>query len=228
MLKVLIFVLLFIFSFSSCKKQEAEIYTSLKSADYTGLRIGNISFYNVRYIFHDDQVDRHDTIDFKMKSLIEDTFSDNEGNLRYKIHRYRWNDTIASWVNLKVFSAFVKDDYYIENEDNILKKKIYLHYTFNYTWNSDSYNLNDTLYFRFKKFYNSFYVNQFKVDSVIHVKQQLYQTFVDLKRKDEYFAKNKGLVYKYFKDLKIKKGDTTKIERGEEWFFNMYQFELGK
>jgi hypothetical protein len=36
------------------------------------------------------------------------------------------------------------------------------------------------------------------------------------------------MVKKYFKDLKIKKGDTTKVDKGEEWYFNMYQFIKGK
>ena len=227
-MKNIIYIVTIILFFVACKKQEQKIVSSTKSDDYSGLKVGNISFYNVRHILHDEQVDRHDTIDFKMKSLIEDTFRDNTGNLRYKIHRFRWNDTIASWVNLNVFSAYINNQYYIENEDNILKKKLYIPYLNNFAWNSDSYNVNDTLYFRYGNFYPSIQIKEFKVDSVIHVKQQFYQTYVDLKRKNEFFAKNKGLVIRYYKDLKIKKGDTTKVDKGEEWFFNMYQFELGK
>lgn len=227
-MKYIIYIVSIILFFVACKKQEQDIVSSTKSVDYSGLKVGNISFYNVRYILHDAQVDRHDTIDFKMKSLIEDTFRDDMGNLIYKIHRFRWNDTIASWVNLKVFSAFIKNQYYIENEDNVLKKKLYIPYINNFAWNSDSYNVNDTMYFRYGNFYPSLEIKEIKVDSVIHVKQQLYQTYVDLKRKNEFFAKNKGLVIRYYKDLKIKKGDTTKVDKGEEWFFYMYQFKLAK
>jgi hypothetical protein len=63
---------------------------------------------------------------------------------------------------------------------------------------------------------------------VIFIKQQLFISYVDLKRKNEFFARDKGMVKKYFKDLKIKKGDTTKVDKGEEWYFNMYQFIKGK
>jgi len=227
-LKYTIYIVTIILFFLACKKQEEKNISSIKSDDYSGLKLGNVSFYNVRYILHDAQVDKHDTIDFKMKSLIEDTFRDNSGSLRYKIHRFRWNDTIASWVNLKVFSAFINNQYYIENEDNVLKKKLSIPYNYNFAWNSDSYNVNDKMYFRYGLFYPSVDIKGFKVDSVIHVKQQLYQTYVDLKRKDEFFAKHKGLVFKTYKDLKIKKGDTTKVDKGEEWFLYMYQFELGK
>jgi hypothetical protein len=227
-LKYIIYIVAIVFFFVACKKQEQKIVSYTKSDDYSGLKVGNVSYYNVRYILHDAQVDRHDTIDFKMKSLIEDTFRDNTGNLRYKIHRFRWNDTIASWVNLKVFSAFIKNQYYVENEDNILKKKLSIPYVYNFAWNSDSYNVNDTMYFRYGYFYPSLEIKEFKVDSVIHVKQQFYQTYVDLKRKNEFFAKNKGLVIRSYKDLKIKKGDTTNVDKGEEWFLYMYQFELGK
>jgi hypothetical protein len=223
----LILILVVFLVFFSCKKQEKYYSPNIPNEDYTGLKIGNISFYNVLYILHDDQVDRHDTIKFKLKSIIEDTFRDNANNLRFKIHRFRWNDTIASWVNYKMFSAFVSKNYYIESEDNFLVKKLSIPYKIDFSWNSDSYNINDTLHFRFKTLYPKFKINNFEVDSVIHVKQQYYSTYVDLKRKDEFYSKNKGLVLKTYKDLKIKKGDTTKIDRGEELYYFMYQFTKG-
>ena len=224
-LSIILFLLVFV---CACKKHEQEVQIVTKNDDYTGLKIGNTSFYDVRLILHDAQVDLHDTIDFKMKSIIEDTFRDNSFNLRYKIHQYRWNDTIASWGSYKIFSAFVKDGYYIDSEDNLLKKKLHIPYIYNFTWNSDSFNTNDTLHYRFIGFSPSVVINQYKIDSVIYVKQQFYQTYVDIKRKHEFFGKNKGLVYRYYKDLKIKKGDTTNIDKGEEKYFYLYQFQKGK
>ncbi len=220
---VLFLLLLFVF-FACNKKQELKSSVVLDD-NYTGLKVGNSSFYNVIYIFHDAQVDRHDTLKFKMKSSIEDTFRDNANNLRYLIHRYRWNDTIATWVSLKTFSAFIDKNYYIESEDNIYKKKLYLPYSFNFTWNSDSFNAYDTLHFRYKDYISSIYFDQLKIDSVIQVKQQFFKSYIDLRRKSEFFAKNKGMVFRYFKDLKIKKGDTMNVEKGEEWYFKLYQFK---
>lgn len=218
------FLLFFVFLILGCKKQEEQKNIIQPIEDYTGLKIGNTLYYNVMYVFHDDQVDRHDTLQFKMKSIIEDTFRDNENNLRFKIHRFRWNDSIASWVNYKVLSGYKSSDFYFETEDNIQVKKMYLPYIYNFEWNSNSYNVNDTIHFRYKDRINLFKINKIQIDSVIHVKQQLYQTYVDLKRKSEYYAKNKGLVYKVYKDLKIKKGDTLKVDRGEEWYLSLYQF----
>lgn len=207
-----------------CKKpQEHNSYTQ-SNEDYTGLKIGNTLYYDVMYVFHDDQVDRHDTIQFKMKSVIEDTFRDNENNLRYKIHRFRWNDSIASWVNYKVLSGYKSTHFYFETEDNLQVKKLYIPYLSNFEWNSNSYNISDSIHYRFKERINSLKLKSLVVDTVIHVKQQLYQTFVDLKRKSEYYAKDKGLVYKVYKDLKIKKGDTLNVDRGEEWYYSLYQF----
>lgn len=217
-----------LFVFVSCNKQSEELVSYEMIDNYHGLFIGNTSFYNVRYVFHDDQVDRHDTIHFKMKSIVEDTFRNNESLLTYKIHRYRWNDTIASWVNYKIIAAYLKNGFYIENEDNYSVKKLQIPYVYGLDWNSSSYNIEDTLHFRFKNFYKSFSLNSILIDSVIQVKQQLYQTYVDHKRKSEYFASRKGMVYKEFKDLKIKKGDTLKIDKGEEWKFSLYQFISSK
>lgn len=216
---------MFLFVFFACNKK-VELNSILVTSDnYTGLKIGNISYYDVRHIFHDAQVDRHDTLEFKLKSSVEDTFRDNANNLRYLIRRYRWNDTIANWESFKTLSAFVHENYYIESEDNIYKKKLYLPYTFNSTWNSDGLNANDTLHYRYMQFIPSLFFGSLKIDSVIPVKQQFYKTYVDLKRKNEFYAKNKGMVFRCFKDLKIKKGDTLNVEKGEEWYFKLYQFK---
>ena len=221
-------VCLFLVLIFSCEKQEKNISINSIKEDFIGLKIGNSTFYDVRYIRHDSQVDIHDTIDFKLKSIIEDTFRDNANILRYKIHRYRWNDTIASWVNFKVISTRIDNNFYIESEDNHDVKKFFIPYNFNFSWNSNSFNANDTLHFRFINLYPKLIIGQEEVDSVIGVKQQLFISYVDLRRKYEFFARNKGMVKKYFKDLKIKKGDTTNIDKGEEWYFNMYQFIKGK
>lgn len=218
-------ILLIFLLFFSCKKQDDSVIPAKIVDDFSGLKVGNISFYNVKYIYHDDQVDRHDTITFKMKSIIEDTFIDNAFNLRFKIHRYRWNDTINAWQHYKVLSSYINNNYLFEIEDNITIKKMHIPYVFDFSWNSNSYNLEDSLHFRYKQLYSKFYLNQFEIDSVLHVKQQFYKTYVDLKRKDEYYAKNKGLVSKYYKDLRIRKGDTLKVDRGEEWYFTIYKFE---
>lgn len=196
--------------------------------DYTGLKIGNTIFYHVKHIFHDDQVDRHDTTEFKMKSEIQDTFRDNENNLRYLIHRFRWNDTINNWVSYKVISAYKKTNFYFESEDNLLTKKLYIPYILNMEWNAYTHTNNDSLHYRYLVNYPFIKINNIQVDSVIHVKQQLYKTYVDLKRKSEFYAKNKGLIYRVYKDLQIKKGDTLKIEKGVEWYYSIYQFLKGK
>lgn len=218
----------FVIVLFSCKKKDGNISVDSIKEDFTGLNIGNSTFYNVRYIRHDDQVDVHDTFDFKIKSVIEDTFRDNANNLRFKIHKYKWNDAIASWVNFKIISARIDNNFYIESEDNYDVKKMFIPYNFNFSWNSNSYNTSDTLHFRFVNLYPKLNIGQVEVDSVIFIKQQLFISYVDLKRKNEFFARDKGMVKKYFKDLKIKKGDTTKVDKGEEWYFNMYQFIKGK
>jgi hypothetical protein len=224
MVKNTIYIFFVLFILFSCKKENEPSSQKVIADDYTGLKIGNVLFYDVKYVFHDDQVDRHDTTYFKIKSVIEDTFRDNENNLRYKIHRFRWNDTIASWVNYKVFSVFIKDQFYFESEDNYLVKKLFLPYMYGLEWNSNMYNTNDSLNFRYKNLYSEFKINTLSFDKLIHVKQQFFKSYVDLKRKSEFYAKDKGLVLKIYKDLKIKKGDTLNVDKGEEWYWTVYDY----
>ena len=220
-----VFFLLILFS---CKKDNTQLDVQDSFEDYTGLKVGAISFYDVTYIYHDDQLDKHDTVKFKLKSVLEDTFRDNENNLRFKIHRFRWNDTIATWINYKMLSAYIRRPYYIESEDNVLVKKLLIPYSNNSSWSSNDLNTNDSLIFRYGSFYPFFKPGMVEIDSVICVKEQLYKTYVDLKRKSEYYSKNKGMVCRVYKDLKIKKGDTLNVDRGEEWYFSLYQFVKGK
>jgi hypothetical protein len=210
--------------FTSCKKDNPLSYSAGKDIeDFFGMKIGNISFFDVTYMYHDDQVDRHDTIKLKIKSIIEDTFRDNENNLRYLIHRYRWNDTIGSWVNHKVLSAYSKDLKNIQVEDNISEIKIFNPIMIGFKWQSNVYNDLDTLKYQVSNRYTNLNFNNILFKDVIDVQQQVYFTYVDLKRKHEYYAKDIGLIYKVYKDLKIKKGDTLKVDRGVELYYTYYQ-----
>jgi hypothetical protein len=224
MSKLLVFILSLCIVVSCVKEQANNQVQKIQFDDYFNLSLGKSMFYHVTYIYHDDQVDRHDTLSFKMKSVLEDTFIDNEKNLRFVINRYRWSDTIGNWVHYKTLSAYTIKFKNILIEDNVAEIKIFNPFTLGFKWNGNVYNNNDSLQFEFKNFFSKMNVNNLQLDSVIEVKQQLYQTYVDLKRKSEFYAKGKGMVYKVFKDLKIKKGDTLKVDKGIEWYYSLYQY----
>ena len=75
------FILLFILSIhlASCKKTvnipEKENFSS--DIDYFGLKKGNFIEYLVTHIVHDDEVDIHDTLQFKFKTSIGSNLSSN-------------------------------------------------------------------------------------------------------------------------------------------------------
>jgi hypothetical protein len=67
-------------------------------------------------------------------------------------------------------------------------------------------------------------VDEYNFDSTVTVIQNNYFTLVDYKRQTETYAKNIGMISKYYKNLKIKNFDTLQVKKGEEWFYTISKF----
>ena len=88
-LKVLLFFSVLIFL--SCQKniktlkpiiEEVEFY------DYLGLHKGSSMEYNVTEIHHDEKVGVHDTLKYKLKTIVGDTFTSLSKGVSHHFYRY--------------------------------------------------------------------------------------------------------------------------------------------
>ena len=225
MSKFVCFSVVFLFLLS-CKKEQSSIVLSTNdlTTAYFGNISGNYAIYDVTHIIHDEEVDVHDTTYFVYKINIGDTILENSGSLANKYIRYNWNSLTAQWDVLDVWKIKRDNQFGVLIEENQSFVKLHFPIQSDFSWNANRFNNQDSIYYHYRNVHKSISLNGLLFDSTVTVEQENYFTLVDLKRKKEIYAKGVGMISKYYKDLRIKNFDSTKVQRGEEWYFTIKSF----
>ena len=223
-MKIILFLSLLLLL--SCKKNVEVIALNnhLDDYKYSGIYNGRYIEYDVIHILHDDEVDIHDTLKFRIKTLIGDTFTDNQGRISNKYLRYTWDDMFDNWKIKDVWSIIVNG----KNAEIVDENQRLIYLTFpiqlNFSWNPSVYTVGSNESYFFKKIHIPTKLGNFQFDSTVTVIQNNYYTLVDYKKQYEIYAKNIGLISKFYKNLKIKNFDTLQVKKGEEWYFTLTNF----
>ena len=206
---------LFIFTLIlvSCEKDNPKMDLNY---DYFGLEEGAFVEYQVTEILHDvDGVIQHDTINYFLKTVIGDTFVDNQGRIANKFLRYkRWNET-ENWQLADIWTTIVSENKAELVEENQRIIKLVFPPSKGKDWNPNAFNsLSPQEYF-----YANVHEPYQNFDSTLLVEQDDFLSLVDRRKKHEVYAKGIGLVHKYYKDLKIIGFDTTNVQFGKELYY---------
>jgi hypothetical protein len=221
---VFLSILLFLVVFS-CKKEKTTVDFHF---DYFDLREGRYITYDVVEIKHDDgAIVAHDTMVYQLKTLIGDTVIDNEGRIARKFLRYKRENSTESWILSDVWTAIISDRKAELVEENQRMVKLVFAPTINKTWDLNAYNQQSYLECYYRDIHDAASINGWNFDSILVVEQEDFPSFVDYRRKYEVYANGVGLVYKYYKDLKIQNFDTLNVVSGDELFYKVtgYGFE---
>lgn len=223
---ILLIVVIVFFSLLSCNKKELVLVKENKVDDYNylGNEKGRYCVYKVKHIIHDDEVDVHDTLESILKVYIGDTLKDNLGKAVNKMYRYIWNKNTNTWDILNVWTIYKDGNFGVVNEENQRLVKLLFPLDVNNYWNANRFNDNDSLTYRVVNLHRKILIDNILFDSTLTVEQENYFTLVDFKRKNEVYAKGIGLISKYYKDLRIKNFDSTKVQKGEEWYYTIKSF----
>jgi hypothetical protein len=225
-IRTLIALISFSFLFVlSCKK---EINSVDFHYDYFDLRQGRYVTYDVIEIRHDDgAIIAHDTMVYQLKTLIGDTVIDNEGRIARKFLRYTRNSVSENWVLSDVWTTIIVDRRAELVEENQRMVKMVFAPTISKVWDLNAYNSQGELECYYRNIHDEAIINGLSFDSTLVVEQEDFPSFVDYRRKYEVYANGIGLVYKYYKDLKIQNFDTLDVTSGDELFYKVtgYGFE---
>jgi len=216
--KYILILLILVGIFQSCKKDKNE---SIKMHyEYFGLLQGRFVTYNVTEIYHDiDAAVQHDTINYQLKTWIGQEYIDNDGRTAREFVRFKRDSTNGIWLQSDLWTAII-ENYKAElvEENQRLIKLVYAP-ILNKKWNMNTFNQNDELECEYTSVHQPYFLNSVQYDSTLTVDQESYYTLVDCKRKFEVYSKNVGLIYKYYKDLRINNFDTLAVEKGTEIYY---------
>jgi hypothetical protein len=210
----------------SCGKDEGnppldfyETYYPLSSGVYVD--------YYVQEIIHDDlAANPHDTSNYYLRTLIEDTIIDNQGRLAYKFIRMKRTDTTDTWQISDVWTT-IKNNNKIElTEENRRMVKLILPPNDYTIWDANIYNTLNAMNCFYEDIHQPFMINSLSFDSTLKVHQEDILNLVAYKKKYEVYANHVGLVKKYYKDLVIANFDTLNISSGTELIYNCIDFGI--
>ncbi len=225
-MRILVLFICCIILITSCKKTiDTPVQKDFTSdLAYFGLKKGKYIEYVVTHIIHDDEVDIHDTLIFRLKTIIGDTITDNEGRKASKYIRLLWNNINETWDIKDVWTTIIdgKNAELTDENQRIIKLTFPINKSI--FWNPSIFSTLPSENYTYDKIHVPLVLNNHLFDSTVTVVQNNYLTLVDYKFQTETYAKNVGLISKYYKNLRIKNFDTLQVKKGEEWFYTMTKF----
>ncbi len=216
--KYILILLILVGFFQSCKKDKSEPVKM--HYEYFGLLPGRYVMYNVTEIYHDiDATVQHDTVNYQLKTWIGQEYIDNDGRTAREFVRFKRDSVNGIWLQSDLWTAIIENFKAELVEENQRLIKLVYAPVLNKKWNMNAFNQNVDLECKYTSVHQSYSLNSFQYDSTLTIEQENYYTLVDCKRKFEVYSKNVGLIYKYYKDLRINNFDTLAIEKGTEVYY---------
>ena len=206
----------------SCKKEKDKVDFHF---DYFGIEEGRFIEYDVVQITHDLKLNKHDTLNYRLKTKIGDTVVDNSGRVANKFYR-SFFDTLFQDYIVKDAWTIIIDDFRGElvEENQRIIKMIFAPTRFK-EWNINSFT--DTFPEQlayYQDIHKPKVINGFSFDSTVTVEIDSTFNLVQYKRKYDVYAKGIGLVKKHFQDLIIKNFDYKDSLTGTELFYTIRGF----
>ena len=211
--------------FQSCEKDTPE--TIDFDYAYYDLTPGRFCIYNVVDIEHDEnQLVKHDTIYYQLKTIIGDTFVDNAGRITRKFLRYTRDSIQEAWVLKDVWTTLI-DNYKAELvEENQRIVKLVFKPTLDKVWNINMFNTGTKINAKYAFIDQDYTIGNQDYTNTLKVDIQNFFSLVDDRVKYEIYAKNIGLIYKYFKDNSISNFDKNNIKKGKELYYTIDSYGI--
>jgi hypothetical protein len=202
----------------ACHKTDPELVKM--DYEYYDLTPGRYVEYEVTEIIHDvDMAVPHDTFQYDLKTVIGDTFLDNQGRIAREFLRYKKLPGQTTWTLSDIWTTLIVDARAELVEENQRIIKLLFPPRSGKNWNPNSFNNDSEQDWYYASVHQPYQLNGYEFDSTLYVQQDDFFSMVDHRRKFEVYAKGIGLIHKHYRDLKIIGFDTTNIERGTELYY---------
>lgn len=209
----------------ACEKDTAE-QISFDYA-YYDLTPGRFCIYNVVDIEHDEnQAVQHDTAYYQLKTVIGDTFVDNSGRITRKFLRYTRDSIQYNWQLKDVWTTLVENNKAELVEENQRIVKLVFKPTYEKVWNINMFNTSSKINAKYASIDQNYTIGNQVYSNTLKVDIQNFFSLVDDRVKYEIYAKNIGLIYKYFKDNTIANFDKNNVKKGKELYYTLVSYGI--
>lgn len=209
-----------------CKKEAANSAAVSTHSNYSGFVPGRFVIYDATEMVHDDALAKHDTTRFWLKTKIGEEFIDNEGRTAREFLRYKSTNQGQSWLLTDVWSCVVNGDKFEIVEENQRVVKLLLPPRVNKEWDQNIFNTYEEKNVFYTKVHTKLFYQNIYFDSVLYKTEDDFFSLVDYRKQSEVYAKNVGLINKYYKNLVINNFDTLNIRQGTEQYLEILSYGL--
>ncbi len=208
----------------ACKKPKQENIVDFKY-EYTPQVVGHYCVYDIIEINHDDAVGLHETLNYKLKERIESTFIDAQGRPSLRLERSKINGS-GNWYISDVWYSTRTTTLYEKIEEDIRYTRMTFPVKKESQWNGNATNTLGGENYAFSDVDVARSYNSLNFLNTTRVQQNDEWNFVQRKYGFEVYAKNVGLVRKYFKDLVIDSFDTLRPKKGNEYYMTILYYGI--
>lgn len=167
--------------------------------EYFGMEEGRYVIYQVTDIFHDDNLNVHDTSIYQLKTVWGDVYVDNEGREGREYLLYKRANASAPWVSIDVWHGVIDGIRAELVEENERKVKLVFAPTVSKEWDAHAYTTLDELPCYYRDIHGDTTLQGVLYDSTLVVEQYSEGNLIEVNRQYEMYAKYIGLIYKHYK-----------------------------
>lgn len=182
---------------TSCRKEE-NLPQDLGTA-YFPLRTGQWVEYQVDSVWRDDLLNVLDSVSYRLKERVEETYTDGSGRTAYRIKRYV-HDEDAGWLVRDVWSAHRDQRYAEMTEENKRRLKLSFPVREARSWDLNVYNTDRVLEVAYREAHEPWTQADLVFDSTVVVRNVLPPNAVERRDFEERYAKHVGLVEKHWEE----------------------------
>lgn len=195
-------ILLVMIVLVSCSKKDKDDYVQpYLGHDYAGLEVGKYVVYDVDSFFYDDFTGTIDTSIFQLKEVVDEKFTDLEGDEAFRIIRYRKESDTTGWVLTDVWQSKLTTTNFQKVEENVRFIKLIFPINKNDKWDGNIKNNLEKEEYEYVAVDQSVTIGNNDLNNVLTVKQFEEVNLIEEKIFEEKYAKGIGMVYKKSVDL---------------------------
>lgn len=199
-IRLCLFIFLTFFVFS-CRTSTEEV--KLKGNEYYPLTIGTSKLYKVDTIIYDAFKKEIDTISNVFKEMVVEKYPDLSGDTVYRIELSKFSEDKQMYIVFKSFERSIKGNYAMEKLENRNEVKMLFPISNfktkgnSYTWNANMFIESDPVIVKYTSVFTGFNNGLKAYNDCVSIKLSKPQLGIVNKVREEVYAKNVGLVYRY-------------------------------
>lgn len=197
----ILFLTFAVLAFYACRSNKEEIVT--KGEEYFPLQVGLRHTYKIDTVVFDLFQKTIDTFSNVVYEEIVEKYVDLNGDTMYRIELSTYNDVKKKNVVFKSFTRNIKNNFAFENMNNSAEVKMifpissYKTKGSNYTWNANMFNSRDPDIVKYTSVFTPYNNGSSTFNDCVSVKLNKPMRGTINKIKEEVYAKNIGLVYRF-------------------------------